>query len=125
MSFKYKAHLWDDKKKVMSKYQELLQNPFYMNGKTVKENAKEVIFYVVSCMCDNKYTLRFRKNDNDEFKMSGMGFALSNWQFGLRPFVQGGIKPFEIEWIADEGDWIGVKNMINSGTIKVEDVISR
>jgi len=101
----------------MSKYQELLQNPFYMNGKTVKENAKEVIFYVVSCMCDNKYTLRFRKNDNDEFKMSGMGFALSNFQFEF--------KPFEIEWIADEGDWIGVKNMINTGTIKVEKVISR
>tara|TARA_R100001460_G_scaffold266_12_gene1268 strand:- start:4566 stop:4832 length:267 start_codon:yes stop_codon:yes gene_type:complete len=88
-----------------------------MNGKTVKENAKEVIFYVVSCMCDNKYTLRFRKNDNDEFKMSGMGFALSNFQFEF--------KPFEIEWIADEGDWIGVKNMINTGTIKVEKVISR
>ena len=101
----------------MSKYQELLQNPFYMNGKTVKENAREVIFYVVSCMCDNKYTLRFRKNDNDEFKMSGMGFALSNFQFEF--------KPFEIEWIADEGDWIGVKNMINTGTIKVEKVISR
>ena len=101
----------------MSKYQELLQNPFYMHGKTVKESAKEVIFYVVSCMCDNKYTLRFRKNDNDEFKMSGMGFALSNFQFEF--------KPFEIEWIADEGDWIGVKNMINSGTIKVENVISR
>tara|TARA_R100001480_G_scaffold13117_3_gene21906 strand:- start:8592 stop:8858 length:267 start_codon:yes stop_codon:yes gene_type:complete len=88
-----------------------------MNGKTVKENAREVIFYVVSCMCDNKYTLRFRKNDNDEFKMSGMGFALSNFQFEF--------KPFEIEWIADEGDWIGVKNMINTGTIKVEKVISR
>jgi hypothetical protein len=66
----------------MSKYQELLVNPFYMNGKTVKENAREVIFYVVSCMCDNKYTLHFRKNDDGDFKMSGMGFALSNFQFG-------------------------------------------
>ena len=100
----------------MSKYQELMQNPPKVYQE-VKKNAKEVIFYVVSCMCDNKYTLRFRKNDNDEFKMSGMGFALSNFQFEH--------KPFEIEWIADEGDWIGVKNMINTGTIKVEKVISR
>ena len=101
----------------MSKYQELLKNPFYMHGKTVKENAREVIFYVVSCMCDNKYTLKLRKNDDGEFKMSGMGFSLSNFQFKH--------KPFEIEWAADEGGWIGVKNMINSGTVKVEKVISR
>jgi len=101
----------------MSKYQELLVNPFYMNGKTVKENAREVIFYVVSCMCDNKYTLHFSKKDNGDFKMSGGRFSLSN--FGFKN------KPFEMEWIADEGDWIGVKNMINSGTIKVENVISR
>jgi len=102
----------------MSKYQELLVNPFYMHGKTVpKESAREVIFYVVSCMCDNKYTLHFSKKDNGDFKMSGGRFSLSN--FGFKN------KPFEMEWIADEGDWIGVKNMINSGTIKVENIISR
>jgi hypothetical protein len=49
--------------------------------------------------------------------MSGMGFSLSNFQFKH--------KPFEIEWEADGGDWIGVKNMINSGTVKVDKVISR
>lgn len=101
----------------MSRYQELLAKPFFMNSKTVKENAREVIFYVVSCMCDNKYTLRFRKDDRGDFKMSGMGFALSNFQFDY--------KPFEIEWEADEGDWRAVKTMINSGTVKVENVISR
>jgi len=101
----------------MSKYQELLKNPFYMHGKTVKENAREVIFYVVSCMCDNRYTLHFSKKDNGDFRMSGGSFALSNFQFEF--------KPFEIEWEADGGDWIGVKNMINSGTVKVEKVISR
>jgi len=105
----------------MSKYQELIQNPPRVYQE-VKKNAKEVIFYVVSCMCDNKYTLRFRKNDNNEFKMSGMGFALSNFQFGLR---EGGIKPFEIEWEADQENWIDVVDMINSGTVKVEKVISR
>jgi len=30
-----------------------------------------------------------------------------------------------MEWREDEGDWIRVKNMRNSGTIKVENVISR
>lgn len=103
----------------MSKYKELLLNPPKLN---IKKGAREVIFYVVSCMCDNKYTLRLRKNDNGEFKMSGMGYCLSNYQFG---YQQGGIKPFEIEWEADNGNWIDVKNMINSGTVKVEKVISR
>jgi len=100
----------------ISRYQELLHNPYKMHHKEIKEDVKEVIFYVVSCMCDNKYTLRFKKH-NGEFGMSGMGFALSNFGFSY--------KPFEIEWVADEGDWIRVKNMINSGTVKVEKVISR
>ena len=105
----------------MSKYQELLQNPPRVRS-SIKKNAKEVIFYVVSCMCDNKHTLKFRKNDDDEFKMSGMGQALSNFQFGYK---EGGIKPFEIEWEADNGNWTDVIEMINSGTSKIEKVISR
>ena len=105
----------------MSKYQELIQNPPKVYQE-IEINAREVIFYTISCMCDNKYTLRFRKNDNDEFKMSGMGFALSNFQFG---YQEGGIKPFEIEWEADQENWIDVVDMINSGTVKVEKVISR
>jgi len=105
----------------MDKYQELLQNPPRVRS-SIKKNAKEVIFYVVSCMCDNKHTLRFRKNDDDEFKMSGMGQALSNFQFGYK---EGGIKPFEIEWEADNGNWTDVIGMINSGTEKIEKVISR
>ena len=104
-----------------SKYQELLNNPPKVYQE-VKKDAKEVIFYVVSCMCDNKHTLRFRKNDDDEFKMSGMGQALSNFQFGYK---EGGIKPFEIEWEADNQNWIDVVDMINSGTVKIEKVISR
>ena len=101
----------------ISRYQELLHNPYKMHHKEIKEDVKEVIFYVVSCMCDNKYTLHFSKKDNGDFKMSGGRFSLSNFQFKH--------KPFEIEWEADGGDWIGVKNMINSGTVKVEKVISR
>ena len=100
----------------ISRYQELLHNPYKMHHKEIKEDVKEVIFYVVSCMCDNKYTLRFKKH-NGEFEMSGMGFALSNFQFSY--------KPFEIEWEADQENWIDVVDMINSGTVKVEKVISR
>jgi hypothetical protein len=100
----------------MSKYQELRVNPPSIL-KDIKKDAKEVIFYIVSCMCDNKYTLRLRKNDDGEFKMNGMGFALSNFQFKH--------KPFEIEWEADGNEWSRVIAMINSGTSVIEKVISR
>jgi hypothetical protein len=100
----------------MSKYDELRKNPPSV-VKDIKKDAKEVIFYVVSCMCDNKYTLRLKKNDEGEFKMSGMGFALSNFQFKH--------KPFEIEWEADGNEWDRVATMINSGTSVIEKVISR
>ena len=105
----------------MSKYQELLQNPPKVYQE-VKKNAKEVIFYVVSCMCDNKYTLKFKKNEDGEFKMSGMGYSLSNFQFGYK---EGGIKPYQIEWEADEGNWKEVERMINSGTERIASVVSR
>ena len=100
----------------MKKYRELVLNPPKVLH-NIKEDAREVIFYVMSVMCDNKYTLRLKKNDEGDFKMSGMGYSLSNFQFKF--------KPFEIEWAADEGNWLDVKNMINSGTVKVEKVISR
>ena len=54
--------------------------------------------------------------------MSGMGYSLSNFQFGYK---EGGITPFEIEWEADNENWVDVVDMINSGTVKVDKVISR
>lgn len=30
-------------------------------------------------MCDNVGYLRFKKNDDGEFKLDGMGYAVSNW----------------------------------------------
>ena len=112
--------------KKISQYDKLRNNPPKLE---IKKDAKEVIFYVVSCMCDNKYNLRLRKNDNGEFKMSGMGYSLSNFQFGLEHrrlnMRQGRIEPFEIEWEADNENWIDVINMINSGTVLIEKVISR
>jgi hypothetical protein len=98
----------------MSKYQELRNNPPKL---TIKEGVREVIFKTVSCMCDNVHHLRFKKNDNGDFKLDGMGFAISNWQMKH-------IK-HEIEWEADANEWGGVMAMINSGTEAIESVTSR
>ncbi len=98
----------------MSKYRELRMNPPKL---TIKEGAKEVIFKTISCMCDNVGYLRFKKNDNGEFILDGMGFAVSNWQM-KHP-------KHEIEWEADENEWGGVIAMINSGTSVIEEVKSR
>ena len=83
----------------------------------VKKEAREVIFTTISCMCDNKHTIRFKKNNDGDFKMSGMGFSLSNWQFKH--------EVHDIEWKADEGNWSEVIRMINSGTEVIQKVVSR
>jgi len=83
----------------------------------VKKHSREVIFKVISVMCDNVYHLRFKKNGEGDFKMSGGGFALSNFQFKY--------EVHEIEWAADEGNWLEVQVMINSGVQLVESVKSR
>lgn len=98
----------------MSKYVTLRHNPPKWK---VCENPKEVIFHTISCMCDNKNTIRFKKNQEGEFKMDGMGYALSNWQFKHHVY--------EIEWAADEGNWLDVYLMINSGTSVIESIKSR
>jgi len=98
----------------MDKYQKLRMNPPKL---TVKKEAREVIFTVISCMCDNVYYLSFKKNNDGDFKMSGNGFALSNFQM-KHPI-------HDIEWEADENEWGGVIAMINSGTSVVEEVKSR
>lgn len=98
----------------MSKYRELIMNPPKL---TIKEGAREVIFKTISCMCDNVHYLRFKKNEEGDFKLDGMGFAISNWQM-KHP-------KHEIEWEADENMWGGVIAMINSGTAKIESVTSR
>lgn len=98
----------------MSKYQTLVYNRPKLE---IKEGAREVIFNLISCMCDNKYTLRLKKDEEGDFKLDGRGFSLSNFQFKC--------KPYEIEWSADEGEWRNVIQMINSGTSVIESVVSR
>ena len=98
----------------MSKYVELRNNSPKL---TIKEGAKEVIFKTISCMCDNVYYLKFKRNSEGDFNMNGNGFALSNFQFNHQVH--------EIEWEADENMWGGVIAMINSGTSVIETVTSR
>ena len=98
----------------MSKYQELRMNSPKL---VIKEGAREVIFKTVSCMCDNVGHLRFKKNDEGDFKLDGMGYAVSNWQMKH--------EKYQVEWEADENNWGGVIAMINSGTEVIESVVSR
>ena len=83
----------------------------------IKKDAKEVIFETVSCMCDNKHTIQFKKDNNGEFKVSGGRFSLSNWQMKY--------DIYSLMWAADEENWSQVINMINSGTENVYNVRSR
>ena len=98
----------------MCKFSRLRQNPPKLN---VKKDAREVIITTISCMCDNIEPLKLKKNSEGDFKLSGMGFALSNWQMQY-PI-------YEIEWKADEGLWDEVFRMINTGTSIIEKVMSR
>jgi|TARA_R100000482_G_scaffold52697_1_gene18826 hypothetical protein len=98
----------------MSKYKKLKNNPPAIE---VKENAREVIFKTISCMCDNIHYLIFRKNEGGDFKLYGNGHSISNWQMGF--------EKFELEWSADDRKWSDVVKMINTGTSKVASVISR
>jgi hypothetical protein len=98
----------------MSQYLKVAKNPPKL---TIKKGTKEVIFKTISCMCDNIGYLRFKKNNDGEFKMSGNGFAISNWQIKH--------EQHEIEWVSDEENWDKVTKMINTGTSVIESVISR
>jgi hypothetical protein len=98
----------------MSKYDNLRSNPPKFE---VVENAREVIINTVSCMCDNKHKLLLKKNEEGDFKLSGCGNSLRNWQFKY--------DADDIEWAADDNKWEDVFRMINSGTSLIDTVKSR
>lgn len=98
----------------MEKYKELRQNSPKLQ---IKDNAKEVIFKTISCMCDNVHHFRFKKNDNGEFKLDCIGYSYSNFQIKEEKYM--------LEWNADDNDWIGVIDLINTGTSVIESVQSR
>tara|TARA_Y100001963_G_C6708354_1_gene413040 strand:+ start:900 stop:1196 length:297 start_codon:yes stop_codon:yes gene_type:complete len=95
----------------MSKYQELLVNPPKLK---IEGKPREIKINLVSCMCDNEYRWTIKQNEDGDYKINTHGFAYSNWQIKDRKD--------DIEWIADEGNWRKVFNMINSGTSKIESV---
>ena len=97
-----------------SKYVTLKRNPPRLQ---VKENARELIITTVSCMCDNIHYLTLKKNNDGDFKLDTVRFALSNWQMAY--------PKHDIEWTADEGNWDKVFEMINSGTEVISEVKSR
>lgn len=101
----------------MSKYQDLLRNKPKLE---IKDRANEVIFTLVSCMCDNISYIRFYKKDT-EFNLShynsNVGLAFSNLQCKF--------EKHDILWEADDNNWETVIEMINSGISKIAEVKSR
>ncbi|MEA3352414.1 MAG: hypothetical protein U9Q33_01160 [Campylobacterota bacterium] len=69
-------------------------------------------------MCDNISYIRFKQQDNGEFKLSHynnhVGLAFSNLQCKY--------PSHDILWEADEQNWSEVIDMINSGTSLISDV---
>ena len=99
----------------MSKYRDLLNNPPKLE---VKENAREVVINLVSCMCDNRGKITLKKNSEGDFKLNTHSQAFSNFQIKF--------DRDDIEWEADDGrKWGKVIKMINSGTYKIESIKSR
>ena len=101
-------------------WKQLANQPFTQNRKNleeIKKKSRELKIHVVSSMCNNKYILTLKKNSDGDFKMSGGRFSLSN--FGFKSPV------YEIEWAADEGNWIEIINIINSGYQRIEKIDSR
>jgi len=103
----------------MSMYRTLRFNPPKL---TVKKDVSEVIFKMVSCMCDNKSNIVFYKDKRDNWRChamlpSRMGYALSNYQ------MKG--DSYDLEYLAEEGNWDSVIKLINSGTAVISSVLSR
>ena len=99
----------------MSKFSELQTNPPKIE---VKKGAREVIFTLVSVMCDNRYKYGFKKNEQGDFQALRFGYAFSTFQIE-------GYDEIDIVWAADEEKWQDVVKMINTGTCRVELVRSR
>ena len=85
----------------MSKYRDLFNNPPKLE---VKENAREVVINLVSCMCDNKEKISLKKNSEGDFKIKTHGQAFSNFQIKF--------DKDDIEWEADDNNWNRVFRMI-------------
>ena len=97
-------------------YESILNNPPEL---IVCSDPREVIFSMVSVMCDNRGTISFKKNSDGDFRVSSGGEALSNFQ------IKGQNPRIDMEWAADDQDWKSVIGQINTGTSKIVSVRSR
>ena len=95
----------------MSKYGELLRKPPVLE---VYGKPREMKIDLVSAMCDNRYRWTIKENEDGDYKISTGPFAYSNFQ------IKHGKD--DIEWIADEGKWEKVFDMINTGTSLIEEI---
>ena len=98
----------------MSKYSELVHNPIKVD---VKDGAREVVFTLISAMCDNESTLQFKKHYSGDFRANLLGEAFSN--------IQAKHDKIDMEWAADDGKWNEVVKMINTGTSRVGSIRAR
>tara|TARA_R100000700_G_scaffold39868_1_gene53726 strand:+ start:2954 stop:3271 length:318 start_codon:yes stop_codon:yes gene_type:complete len=99
-----------------STYQELKSNPPKFNLPNEKEQNKirAVVLDLCSVMCDNRYRFTFKKNQFSEFTLFTHGFSFSNFQ--IKAYAD------DLEWLADEGDWEKIIELINEGTQLVEKI---
>jgi len=95
----------------MSKYRELLTKPPVLE---VYGKPREMKIDLVSAMCDNRYRWTIKENEDGDYKINTSPFAYGNFQ------IEHGKD--DIEWIADEGEWEKVFDMINTGTSKIESI---
>lgn len=84
-------------------YSEALDRRAY---KKVPKGVREVVFKVIS-VGDYNFMLRFYKNDQGDFRLDRGNSAYSNFQ----------IKCHELELLelANEGKWVEVRQMIDTG----------
>lgn len=98
----------------MTLFQELRQNPPKLH---VVSNPRQVVFTMISAMCDNRSKIFMKKNSDGDFKINCGIHSFSNYQMKF--------DKDDIEWAADEQRWSDVFTMINSGTAVISEVKSR
>lgn len=87
----------------------------------IVNKADEVIFDLISCMCDNRERLRFVKADGrfsvKLYSGNGTPYALGNLQMDA--------DSHDLVWSADEENWDEVVRIIETGTSLIKSVKSR
>lgn len=92
----------------MSIYNELKNNPPKFD---INKSCEHFVFDLVSVMCDNKKKFELKKTDK--------GFKFVS----IQHFNNFRIKNYDktdIEWLADEGKFQEIVDIMNSGTVKVQ-----